>query len=407
MRCYTQNIDGLEAREGLSMNLVKGKGSKRRFVRSIYEAPRPNDPIPKGSDFDGGCEVVPLHGDLDQLRCSLCQHLCSWDGEKTEMFLCGEAPACQKCCAKNQNRKDSGKRGLSVGLLRPNIVLYQEEHPSSPLLAPLPPFDIGLKPEVLLIMGTSLKVHGLQKLIREFAKAIHGRKGSKGRVVFVNRTKPAESIWNDYIDEWVGMDCDDWVRDLKMRREDLWLRQGELALPITKPVAKPGKGKSSNKPPKVEVVAERTNRVDSDNRLSGKSVIDSVVVVNSFEAIKPKKISRKRKTPEPKPALPTPPASKHKPPKNDMDRHDSSVKQAELSSPPDTPSKKRKIAVYEDPGLVTKNVYPDPVTDFRALKQRPAASENSVSLPETLGEKRKRGRPRKIFQEEIEVRPSR
>src|ERR1700761_604679 len=39
MRCYTQNIDGLEAREGLVTDLRRGKGNKRRLMKKHYEAP--------------------------------------------------------------------------------------------------------------------------------------------------------------------------------------------------------------------------------------------------------------------------------------------------------------------------------------------------------------------------------
>jgi NAD-dependent histone deacetylase SIR2 len=60
-------------------------------------------------------------------------------------------------------------------------------------------------------------------MVREFAKAVHGRGGS---VVFVNQTKPPDSIWGDVIDFWIEWDCDAWVADLKSRREDIWLPQG-------------------------------------------------------------------------------------------------------------------------------------------------------------------------------------
>lgn len=236
MRCYTQNVDGLERREGLSMDLAHGKGTKKRFVKKIWEAPRPSEP--RHSDADGGCEVVPLHGDLEVLRCTLCQKTSPWIEEATAAFLNGSAPECAKCADKSNDRQERGKRGVAVGSLRPNIVLYGEEHPLDESLAPLIPFDLSSGPEILIIMGTSLKVHGLQKVVREFAKKIHARKDGKGKVIFVNRTKPAESMWENVIDSYVAMDCDDWVKDLRARREDLWLRQGELDLTITKPGSK-------------------------------------------------------------------------------------------------------------------------------------------------------------------------
>ena len=71
VRCYTQNIDGLEARDGLCTDMRKGKGNRSRFLRRVTESPRPDTPILSGSEMDGGCEVVQLHGDLDVLRCHL------------------------------------------------------------------------------------------------------------------------------------------------------------------------------------------------------------------------------------------------------------------------------------------------------------------------------------------------
>lgn len=302
MRCYTQNIDGLESREGLSSDLSRGKGSKRRFMKKVFESPRPFH-IDKDSDYDGGCEVVPLHGDLDKLRCNLCQKLADWTDADTDLFFEGEAPPCQACSSKAQNRRNSGKRGLSVGLLRPNIVLYQEQHPSEQLLAPLPSFDMAHGPNVLIIMGTSLKVHGLQNLVREFAKAVHTQKD--GRVIFVNRTKPSESIWNDFIDDWIEMDCDDWISDLRLRREDLWLRQGELDLKATKAG--------------INKARKKNSMLNPSTSTTGLQQAVSVVI----EARKPttdvpapeKKRRRKSKTPiSPNPAgnLLTPPPSNEK-----------------------------------------------------------------------------------------------
>lgn len=250
MRCYTQNIDGLERREGLVTDLARGKGNKRRFMKKHYEVPRPSHA--QGTDFDGGCEVVQLHGDLEKLRCTMCAAQYEWTDEETEIYLEGAAPNCQKCKAKSEERKASGKRGLAMGCLRPNIVLYGEDHPSNSLLIPLIPFDASCQPEVMIIMGTSLKVFGLQKIVREFAKSVHAHKNGKGRVIFVNRTRPADSVWEGIIDDFVSMDCDDWVEDLRMRRSDLWLRQGEIDMTITKPIQSKKKRKSTAEGDEIE-----------------------------------------------------------------------------------------------------------------------------------------------------------
>ena len=282
MRCYTQNIDGLEAREGLVTDLKRGKGNKRRFMKKHFEAPRPAQTA--GSDFDGGCEVVQLHGDLDKLRCTMCSTQYEWRDEETDIYLEGAAPHCPACKDKSEQRQATGKRGLATGSLRPNIVLYGEDHPSNTLLTPLIPFDASCQPEVLVIMGTSLKVFGLQKIVREFSKAIHSHKSGKGRVIFVNRTRPAESAWEGIIDDFVAMDCDEWVEDLKRRRHDLWLRQGEIDLTVTKSAPPKRKRKSTeddagqeNNPVKkqkvvVEVPAPRTTSKGKTPNIMGRKL---------------------------------------------------------------------------------------------------------------------------------------
>ncbi|KAI9831803.1 MAG: hypothetical protein M1819_004700 [Sarea resinae] len=264
VRCYTQNIDGLESREGLNLDLNRGKGNKARFMKKVVEKARPDALILPGHEMDGGCEVVQLHGDLKVLRCSLCHRLCSWDDEdREEAFLRGKSPPCQFCASKDNDRRGRGKRGTAVGLLRPNVVLYGEEHPMASLLSPMTTSDLSLGPDLLLILGTSLRVHGLKVLVREFAKSVHARGRGKGKVIFVNATKPPESVWNDVIDWWIEMDCDTWVVDLKERRGDLWLRQGELKLETA----------SGNKRPKTKYggkdptrAADRTKSISESDK---------------------------------------------------------------------------------------------------------------------------------------------
>lgn len=355
MRCYTQNIDGLEGREGLVMDLAGGKGNKRRFMKKVYQAPRPPT-ILTGDDMDGGCEVVPLHGDLDHLRCNLCNAKLGWTDEDTESFLEGRAPSCPSCQAKSHERQTKGKRGVSIGSLRPNVVLYNEAHPFEHLLAPLPSFDISQNPEVLVIMGTSLTVHGLQKLTREFAKAVHSRK-SRGRVIFINRTRPA-GIWNEYIDDWVSMNCDDWVQDLTSRREDIWLRQGELALPVTKPGKVAGatrrkSGKVSNKSQSMSSNMENLH-LSKDER-SKLEVKISVTLPKQGQASKD--TVQRMSTPDVDQqecirVLPTPPASRGKSKSSKTTTHGPSVRLL-LNTPwredlLDSPSKRRKIDIHVD-----------------------------------------------------------
>ena len=230
VRCYTQNIDGLEGREGLITDLSRGTGVRTRFTKNSVNLPySPINSLP-GSKLDGGCEVVQLHGDLESLRCTICSETFQWDEENGEVLLSkGVAPNCPKCAAKNQIREDKGMRSTTVGTLRPNIVLYGEQHPFAEELGAITESDLKLGPEVVLILGTSLKVNGLQVIVREFARSVHAKTSKKRKVIFVNHTKPPGGVWREFIDYHIAMDCDHWVQDALIRRADLGQKQSDLA----------------------------------------------------------------------------------------------------------------------------------------------------------------------------------
>ncbi|KAI9731611.1 MAG: hypothetical protein M1818_007741 [Claussenomyces sp. TS43310] len=247
VRNYTQNIDGLEAREGLCVDLEKGTGSRSRFSSKAQKEPRPEsiDGTGRGA-HDSGVECVHLHGSLDSLRCGLCARLSSWDeDDRHQQTLAGAAPECPWCAQNNAKREGRGRRSLAIGRLRPDIVLYGEEHPLAHLVAPLITYDLSLGPDVLLILGTSLRVHGLKIMVKEFAKAVHGR---GGKVVFVNMSKPPESVWGDIIDVWIEWDCDAWVEDLEERRKELWLPQGAQCEEKVEKVKAPAKNPKATRP---------------------------------------------------------------------------------------------------------------------------------------------------------------
>lgn len=259
-RVYTQNIDEIEKKIGLSTDLRSGAGNRRRKLTkqtSANEQDKENTDSPyqtNGEDDPGGKDVsqssqrpddddqnkskssigpakgvecVFLHGSLHALRCFVCGRLCDWDedGRETRTMM-GEQPECPHCAGATAARQERGKRALGVGKLRPDIVLYGEEHPSSDLISPIVQHDLSAGPDLLLVLGTSLRVHGLKVMVKEFAKSVH-TKG--GKVVFINFTKPSESTWGDVIDYWIEWDCDAWVEDLRLRKPTIWMSPEEAS----------------------------------------------------------------------------------------------------------------------------------------------------------------------------------
>ncbi|KAK3936245.1 hypothetical protein QBC46DRAFT_270071, partial [Diplogelasinospora grovesii] len=118
------------------------------------------------------------------------------------------------CTEVSAAREASGKRATAVGSLRPDIVLYHEEDPRANSISAIVRHDLSLRPDVLLIMGTSLTTDGVKFLVKDFAKVVHER---AGKVVFMNLTEPSKSTWENVINYWVEWDCDAWVRDLMGR----------------------------------------------------------------------------------------------------------------------------------------------------------------------------------------------
>ncbi|RYO96952.1 hypothetical protein DL763_002989 [Monosporascus cannonballus] len=261
-RVYTQNIDEIEKKIGLSTDLRNGAGNRKRKPAkqqladaekdvkdnqdqpkgeedsAVNGKPESNQPSPQSSETaeptrprpsltsDKGVECVFLHGSLHSLRCFVCGKLSDWDEDDRESrTMSGEQPECPHCAGATAARQEKGKRALGVGKLRPDIVLYGEDHPQSDLISPIVQYDLSAGPDLLLVLGTSLRVHGLKVMVKEFAKAVHNK---GGKVVFINFTKPSESAWGDVIDYWIEWDCDAWVADLKDRKPHLWLSPEEI-----------------------------------------------------------------------------------------------------------------------------------------------------------------------------------
>ena len=132
LRVYTQNIDELEFKAGLKKD-----------------------------------KVVLLHGTIHNVFCVQCQHI---QRTKTciDTFNKGEVQACTKCVKVAEERKTKGLRERSVGTLRPQVVLYNEPHPEGDYIAKMLKKD-RKKQHIIVIIGTSLKVHGFKQAIKDIS----------------------------------------------------------------------------------------------------------------------------------------------------------------------------------------------------------------------------------------------
>ena len=190
-RCYTQNFDGLEARAGLNADM-------------------------ESED----CEVVQLHGNLDTLRCSSCGHSEAWDDVDEAALSSGKIVHCPKCTSRVEERRQQKRRtNIHVGHLRPNIVLFNDLDPLDELKASIIDDDTASRPDLLLIMGTSLAVYGPRRELKD--RLIPATRRNGGRVIYVNSQPPPTAFRKPVVDHSFVMDCDTWVRELATRKTSL------------------------------------------------------------------------------------------------------------------------------------------------------------------------------------------
>jgi NAD+-dependent protein deacetylase SIR2 len=172
LRIYTQNVDGLEERAGLEC-------TSGRETSLVY-----------------------LHGNMRKLICLYCGHKIAFTEEERRSFERGEEIVCSNCLKRNEKRRE-GQRQLPVGMFHTTIIHYHQIHPDSALISRM--MDADGSCDLLIVMGTSLRIHGVKKLARHFCRL----NGVFGRRIYVNLEAPTREfaelfdfMWKDKCDEF-------------------------------------------------------------------------------------------------------------------------------------------------------------------------------------------------------------
>jgi NAD-dependent histone deacetylase SIR2 len=222
---YTQNIDGLEEKIGLGTGL--SSQAKDQSATSSTATPL----------------VIKLHGSLSDSRCTLCQTTIPTSAEYTDLYISGQSPSCPTCADRSAIRAARSARGIKIGALRPGLVLYDEPHPDAERIGNVQVKDVdpakGREPEMVIVMGTSLKVHGVKNFLRSLVKTIRANHSTdtapSHRIAFINKTAPPAEF-KDAFDVWVQGDCDTWASvtevEWKRQRPWEWETQEKLALSV-------------------------------------------------------------------------------------------------------------------------------------------------------------------------------
>ena len=251
IRCYTQNIDSLEEKVGLSYGVpppTQRKSPKKRTPPVGSQSPSGSPAAPAPS-VDTTPRCIPLHGTLKNLHCRACSATFPL-ADSLHLFVDGTIPPCPQCSEFETTRQIVGKRSRGVGILRPSIVLYGEEHREGEGVGDIVKRDLtGGKnrrapPDLLLVVGTSLRgVPGTKRIVKEFSKAARSgllstsppcsqpstpsasRKASPAeapddhpmRTVYLNLDFPMPARdWESTFDVWVQGDLQDVAARVQM-----------------------------------------------------------------------------------------------------------------------------------------------------------------------------------------------
>ncbi|KAE8150073.1 DHS-like NAD/FAD-binding domain-containing protein [Aspergillus avenaceus] len=190
-RLYTQNIDGIET----SMPPLATQ------VPLNVKAPWPR--------------TIQLHGSLEKMVCQKCRHLSDFDGD---LFDRPDAPECPECARNNQFRIETGQRSHGIGKMRPRIVLYNEHNPDEDAITSVMNADVRSRPDALIVVGTSMKIPGVRRLVKSLCSVIRSRKN--GVTMWINNEPPTGKEFEDSWDLMVKGDCEEVARLASLKRWD-------------------------------------------------------------------------------------------------------------------------------------------------------------------------------------------
>ncbi|KAG2017707.1 hst3 protein, variant 2 [Coprinopsis cinerea AmutBmut pab1-1] len=196
LRVYTQNIDAIEQKCGLSFGVPQYDAKKWR-PRTKAKPTKDIEPGTSSHVDDGSSDdipslppnpapetprCIPLHGTLQEMYCQACRRSFPLQDHLPSLSA-GQPPDCPECTNLEKARAMSGKRLRGIGRLRPSVVLYNEAHHDGESVGDVVQKDlIGSSKgkgksgaDLLLVVGTSLKVPGTKRMVREFAKAVKSR----------------------------------------------------------------------------------------------------------------------------------------------------------------------------------------------------------------------------------------
>lgn len=163
----------------------------------------------------GGCDVRRVSGSASGPRST--RKLSRWARRLTAQLAKSEVSSEYSSCARAPlltltfpsthlaaSRARLSKRVIpSRTYVRPSIVLYEETSAAASSIGSISIADLSASPDLLIVAGTSLRIPGFKKLVKEFSKAVRANGGIS---VFVNREEMSSREWQEVFD-YQGASC--------------------------------------------------------------------------------------------------------------------------------------------------------------------------------------------------------
>jgi NAD-dependent SIR2 family protein deacetylase len=146
-------------------------------------------------------KTVRLHGRLNQMRCQKCNQVCELEPELLQRT---DLPGCLECIERSRARSFAGKRPLSIGRLKPDVLLCGEPHPDDSEIVEAIEHDLAMCPDLVLVVGTKLERHGPRSMATRLCKAARRRGGA---AVWISKEDPA-LLLRPLFDYILKGDCD-------------------------------------------------------------------------------------------------------------------------------------------------------------------------------------------------------
>ncbi|WWC93661.1 hypothetical protein V866_000496 [Kwoniella sp. B9012] len=243
LRCYTQNVDGLESKVGLRIGIppspTTSKSKTKKRNRHTTDDDDMIDPLllldnhSRSEEVKLEPQVIPLHGTIHTLSCTHCH---SKFPIEPYLPLPPDPIPCPTCDLTSTIREALSERSRRKGHLRSDVILYGEEHPQGDLIGGVVEKDLKAV-DCLVVVGTTVNIPGVKRLIKEMSKALQHqhhhrrRRVTNGKVILINDIWP--KVEDGLVDYWIQSDIQQFTMDHLSKMDDEETPEQEIDLPRT------------------------------------------------------------------------------------------------------------------------------------------------------------------------------